>query len=555
MRPLRRILDFAAKLRKNSLVRIAFSSLGLALVYLLWVVKLVEDPAQYAFYHWGGPAKNFYFPFLLIILAVWLLIAGLLLLARKPGRMRVAIWTALLLCISCVLIKFNIFYHRFDSETMAFDGALIVALLLTIAWRPSFAERFERVLAPITTILIFLGLLGTFILCQLSWYELRGSLFAESSKLHHRDAATTIQPHRIIWIVFDELSYQQTYEHRYPGLQLPAFDALAADSTVFTNATPFYIFTEVVLPGLFAGKPFDKIRTTTAMEPLLHSEATGKWQTLNQHDTVFQDALNASYSTAVAGWANPYCRIIPAVLDSCYWSYYQPWNNMLPSKTVLFNTRVLAAESFPWALTILPNRVSRHFKRFMQTPTRRSWLISEQDSHIQDYLDLDARADQLLRDRSYGFVLLHLPVPHPLGIYDRHTNKFTTGDSSYVDNLALADKCLAGILQTLKQTGQLDSSTIVLMGDHSWRTKQVWKLPTPAWKPPTPGWTQEDNIASHGGQYDPRAVYLVKLPNQTTGARIDTPFHTVNTRTLFDAIMDHRINTPADLATWAQSTP
>jgi hypothetical protein len=546
LRPLRRILDFAAKLRKNSLVRIAFSSLGLALVYLLWVVKPVEDPAQYDFYHWGGPAKNFYFPFLLIILAVWLLIAGLLLLARKPGRTRVAIWTALLLCISCVLIKFNIFYHRFDSETMAFDGAMIVTLLLTIAWRPSFDERFERVLAPITTILIFLGLLGAFLLCQLSWYELRASLLAENSPLHHRDAVATIQPHRIIWIVFDELSYQQTYEHRYPGLQLPAFDALAADSTVFTNATPFYIFTEVVLPGLFAGKPFDQLRTTPAREPLLHSEATGKWQTLNQHDTVFQDALNAGYSTALAGWANPYCRMIPAVLDSCYWTYYLPWNNMLPSETVLFNTQVLAEESAPWALTILPYRVSRHFSRFMQTPMRQSRLISDQDSHIRDYLDLDARSDQLLRDRSYGFVLLHLPVPHPLGIYDRRTGKFTTtGYSSYIDNLALTDKCLAGIRKTLEQTGQWDSSTVVIMGDHSWRTKQVWK-PQHAWKP-------EDEIASHGGQYDPRPVYIVKLPNQTAAARVDTPFHTVNTRSLFDAIMAHRIATPADLATWAQT--
>jgi Sulfatase len=546
LRPLRRIPDFAAKLGENSLVRIAFSSLGLALVYLLWVVRPVVDPQQHGFYHWGGPARNFYFPYLLIILAVWLLVAGLLLLARNPGRMRVAIWTPLLLCISCVLIKFNIFYHRFDSETMAFYGAVTVTLLLTIAWRPSFAERFERVLAPITTILIFLGILGAFILCQLSWYELRASSFADGSTLHHRDTVATIQPHRIIWIVFDELSYQQTYEHRYPGLQLPAFDALAAHSTVFTNATPFYIFTEVVLPGLFAGKPFDKIRSTPAREPLLHSEVTGRWQTFNQHDTVFQDALNAGYSTALAGWDNPYCRIIAAVLDSCYWAYHRPWNNMLPSETVLFNTRVLAAESVPWVLTILPDRVRRHLLRFTQTPTRQSHFISDQESHIQDYLDLDARSDQLLRDRSYSFVLLHLPVPHPEGIYDRRSGTFSMRPTSYLDNLALADKCLAGILQTLKQTGQLDSSTIVLMGDHGWRTIAVWRTSTAG--------TPEEKIASNSGQYDPRTVYLVKLPNQTTSAHIDAPYQTVNTRKLFDAVMSHQINTPADLSTWAHTT-
>jgi hypothetical protein len=168
-------------------------------------------------------------------------------------------------------------------------------------------------------------------------------------------------------------------------------------------------------------------------------------------------------------------------------------------------------------------------------------------SQIDDYLDLETHSQELLRDRSYGFVLLHLPVPHPRGIYDRHTGKFTTANSSsYNDNLALANKCLAGIRQTLEQTGQWDSSTVIVMGDHSWRTKQLWK--------PFNVWTQEDELASHGGQYDPRPVYLVKLPSQTAAAHIDAPFHTVNTRNLFDAIMTHQINTPTDLAAWAQTT-
>jgi arylsulfatase A-like enzyme len=167
-------------------------------------------------------------------------------------------------------------------------------------------------------------------------------------------------------------------------------------------------------------------------------------------------------------------------------------------------------------------------------------------SQIDDYMDLEARSQELLRDRSYGFVLLHLPVPHPWGIYDRHTGKFTTASSSsYTDNLALADKCLAGIRQTLEQTGQWDSSTVVVMGDHGWRTKQEWKTSS--------FWTHEDEVASHGGQYDPRPAYLVKLPNQTTAGRVDTPYQTVNTRKLFDAIMAHQINTPADLTAWAQT--
>ena len=182
----------------------------------------------------------------------------------------------------------------------------------------------------------------------------------------------------------------------------------------------------------------------------------------------------------------------------------------------------------------------------MQLPAQQTTTAQTLSSHTQDYLNLNARSDQLLRDRSYSFVLLHLPVPHPWGIYDRRSGTLGTHSTSYIDNLALADKCLGGIVQVLQQTGQWDSSTIVLMGDHGWRTTELWKGAR--------DWTYEDRIASHGGQYDPRPVYIVKLPNQTTATRIETPYNTVNTRKLFDAIMAHQINTPTDLATWVHTT-
>jgi hypothetical protein len=138
--------------------------------------------------------------------------------------------------------------------------------------------------------------------------------------------------------------------------------------------------------------------------------------------------------------------------------------------------------------------------------------------HTEDYIDLDAHAIQLLRDRSYSFVFLHLPVPHPTGIYNRHTGRFATAASSHINNLALADRCIAGIRQTLQETGQRDSAAIVVMGDHSWRTKQIWYHPTPG-----DGWLEEDQLASHGGQYDPRPVYIVKLTGQIAAARVDAP--------------------------------
>jgi hypothetical protein len=81
------------------------------------------------------------------------------------------------------------------------------------------------------------------------------------------------------------------------------------------------------------------------------------------------------------------------------------------------------------------------------------------------------------------------------------------------------------------------------MGDHSWRTNFIWK--------DSMTWTAEDEAASNGGEFDPRPAYIVKLPNQQTPARIDQPFSAVSTRAMLDTLMGGRLQTPADLQTWA----
>jgi len=166
--------------------------------------------------------------------------------------------------------------------------------------------------------------------------------------------------------------------------------------------------------------------------------------------------------------------------------------------------------------------------------------------HIEDYQEMSAISDKVLRDPSLQFVLLHLPIPHPEGIYNRATGQLTADPSTYVDNLALADNYLAHFRELLEQTGQWDSSTIVIMGDHGWRTKAIWEN--------FPQWTQEEQNASLGGGFDDRPGYIVKLPGQQKGATIDTPFHAVETRRLLDALLTKKIQSQQDLSAWVQQT-
>jgi len=147
--------------------------------------------------------------------------------------------------------------------------------------------------------------------------------------------------------------------------------------------------------------------------------------------------------------------------------------------------------------------------------------------------------DQYLEDGSNSFVLLHMPVPHPFGIYDRKRRIFATQNTTYIDNLALTDQYLGHVSSLLKARNEWDSSTIVIMGDHSWRTQLEWVS--------APEWTAEENIASHGGQFDDRPGYIVKLPYQTQGTKIDTPFSALRTRALLQKILSGQIQSSADL--------
>jgi hypothetical protein len=203
---------------------------------------------------------------------------------------------------------------------------------------------------------------------------------------------------------------------------------------------------------------------------------------------------------------------------------------MLPSDSVRSNT---LASWFRIASYLEPN--AYRIDQFSSRMTA---------AHIADYKWITAEGDKFLEDSSTNFLLLHIPAPHPDGIYDRRTGTFTTHGGSYIDNLALADRYLAHVEELLKQRGEWDSSAVIVMGDHSWRTRLLWMA--------APNWTAEDQAASHGGQFDDRPAYIVKLPHQNAPAHIDTPYDAVNSRALLRGILNGSIRTPAELAAFAE---
>ncbi len=77
--------------------------------------------------------------------------------------------------------------------------------------------------------------------------------------------------------------------------------------------------------------------------------------------------------------------------------------------------------------------------------------------------------------------------------------------SSYLDNLALADKTLGRIMAQLEQSPRWKDTTVIVQGDHSWRV-MLWDG--------LPAWTDEDDQAARGG-FDPRPALLIHNAGQT----------------------------------------
>jgi hypothetical protein len=518
----------------------AMLSLGVTNLCLLVLIGPLVAPSHLVVYHLSGSTSSVFLSILLNVFAFWLLLTGLLLWAQRPGWPRVLVWSGLILGMPWILLKEYAFLSSWQMphalSRSVFAACLIAFVSLLFFWRPAFFPLFERAQHFVATLFGFAALSGLFILGQLLWFAWQARSLNVPRPLHVRQTVGSSRSTktRVVWLVLDELSYQQVYEQRFPGLKLDAFDKLAAQSTLFTHTVPTAIYTEVVVPSLMTGIPADRIGSSSIGLLRLHDANTNRWLPFDPHQTIFQDALAEGYSTGVVGWFNPYCRILASVLDRCYWA-----DSIFLAEPGLYVGQPLVKKLMAPLLRV--DDAAMSFLRGRNGHGRETDLESR--LHTADYRDLSAAADQLLNDSSVDFVFLHLPVPHPGGIYNRKTSSFALHNSSYIDNLALADKTLAHLREALERNGTWDSSTVIVMGDHSWRTTLLWSG--------SDTWTAEDQAASHGGQFDDRPAYIVKMPYQMAAARIDSRFAAIRTRALLDGIIDGRLKTAGDLAAWA----
>ncbi|GFO55143.1 hypothetical protein GMSM_21500 [Geomonas sp. Red276] len=312
---------------------------------------------------------------------------------------------------------------------------------------------------------------------------------------------------RVVWVIFDETDYRLAFAKRPASLSLPAFDRLKREAFFATRAYSPNDNTQTSLPSLITGIPL--VRTVPQGAASLELERQGGLPPCDfaAQESVFSEVKRRGGSTALLGWYIPYARTMKGV-DFC--RDYPRFN---------FYT----SESF---LDVLVHQW-REVVDFRFLPGSSTMLA---DNQIGMVTSMGRDVAAAIRTQDPTLTFLHFSVPHSPNVYDRTSGRLAFNRNKregYLDNLALADRCLGELRRSLEEKGIWDSTLLVVSSDHHWRTNTY------------------DQVLDR--QHVP---YLVKLPGERAGFTYGGRFNTILTKEMVLSVLDGKVGTPAELASW-----
>ena len=180
---------------------------------------------------------------------VALLFFGLMEVLRRLSAWPKIRW-GLMALLPVLLFARNLDVMPWDVRPVAvLTGGVVWAILLIILILrvPRFAEKLSR---GGSSLLAGFAVFALVMTVQLG----RATLWRPGPQWFTSPIAAA-SPHRprLVWILFDELAYQPTFEARDPSLQLPSFDRLRAESTLYSDMTPVAYRTTRAVPSMLLG--------------------------------------------------------------------------------------------------------------------------------------------------------------------------------------------------------------------------------------------------------------------------------------------------------------
>ena len=473
-----------------------------------WLVLL--NRMHYSFYTWAwNPGfSEFYglaFDILLLAILFWFFAT----LARRFKRaiMQFARWAFLLALIVPVN---SLLHHYSESASLNFlsQHKFLTAASLTATpfalWAVMHYVRLATKIA--VSMLLVLSPLALVNLCSALW--LRHKYCPSRESFAARSAPPLNQaksaPH-VFWIVFDEMDQYAAFDGR-PTLALPELDRLRHEAIFAERAYPPAGFTLMSMPALISGK---FIAGVTPLHPdeleiQFPDQTKSGWST---QPSVFSRAREMGFKTGVVGWYHPYCRVLGSTLDFCRWEQAVDESNFTRGQLTVAGSMRVWAHSLLYAIP------------FVFRALRINYDAQRREDHITEYKTLLQYAREVSTRPDLNLVLLHFPVPHAPWIYDGEKGTLSSSGlgSTYIDNLALADRTLGELRQSLATAGLWDQSAILVTSDHWWRESPTLN-----------------------GRRDHRVPFILKLPGQKEGRVFSEAFNTIATNDLLLSILQRK---------------
>ena len=418
-----------------------------------------------------------------------------------------AIMAAFALAIDLLRIQtFHIADADFVAFLKSFPGILIGlgGLAVFLLWPFASARLLRKLLlvfsplAALTLAKVILLLLGVKTLAQHSSQPPPSAALLPGAP-----------PHRVLWIIFDEMDQRVAFAHRPPSVRLPEFDRLRQEAICADNAYPPAGHTMVSLPALITGLSLTNVQIISSDDLLLSSAGTNtpvRWSTT---PTVFSDARALGCNTALVGWFHPYGRVLGPALNSCHWYAYPNFR--------LGRGPTFADAWIEQIWSLLPEFAIR--RMYVETCV----------SSLQDSV-------QAATNAHFGLVFLHLVPPHKPGVYVPDSGRFTIlgirRPLGYLNSLVLADRMLGTLRSEMERAGLWDQTWVLISSDHWWRSAPA------SFGPP-----------------DYRVPFILKPPRTNSCVAYPAALQTLFSHDLVLAILRGEVKTEADALAWLTSRP
>jgi hypothetical protein len=538
------------------------------LFFNVWRFFLITQSYAYPYYHWkANPA-----PILLATMADIILLSAILWLAaiftRRSNKTFLLKFARTIFLVLFYVAVVDIFLRIVISdEFRSFIGklinqpqllftpplsqtvslwlrtlGLIVGFALAVVLFHRLIFRRKSLVRLVTALLLIVSpfVLFTFGQATSQWMRFRsGNGFQENPapQLPPKSEARR----RVVWIIFDEMDYRLSFLDRPATVQLPALDRLRSEAFFAQNAYPPGGDTVLSLPSLITGRLVAWSHRTAPNELMLtfDNNQTVPW---SAQPNVFSKARAMGFNTAIAGWYHPYCRIIGSSLTNCSWETFSA--AFLPDEAVTS----LVARSKEVGLWTSMLRISETaaFSDLARASVPSKQGSTSRKHSLENYSNIHRDALSWVGDARLQLVLVHYPIPHPPGIYDRTRGDFSfESTSDYLDNLALADRTVAELRQQMEQVGLWESTTVLISSDHRLRADRVWRQSV-MWQEP---FTKVDPLVFNSTA-DERVPFIVKLAGEKKALAYEPVFNTVLSHDLILKVLSGELSSAGDVADW-----